>query len=191
MNEREVKFLNVDPDELVPKIEALGAHRTYSGEVHALYFDRSDKGLSKKRTSLRLRMKGIVELTLKDRKRQEGDVKVCEETTVLLRPEDWRSMQTILEALGAEHVRSETKHRTSYGLLYRGDEVHFDMDELGDGIPTLLEIEALKDESIWHFAEALGLQREDAVAWSSSEVRRYYASLKGTEKRRKSKAKKK
>lgn len=179
MHEREVKILDVDPDALQAKLVALGAHLVNQGPVEAQYFERSTgRKLSKDRSSLRLRLNGVLELTLKHRKRREGGVKVCDESTVVLRSEDTAAMNVILEALGAGCIRTETKHRISYALRHEGEDVHFDIDDLGDDIPPLIEIEATRDALIWHFVEVLGFKRSDAVDWTTTEVRKYYEKRK-------------
>lgn len=166
MQEKEVKFLGIDPSEIIEKLEELGAKKTFEGEIVALYFDNQRK-LAKRGITLRLRKKGDrVELASKERSKNKR-VKICDEDEVIV--SDFKIMRRILEKLDLTEYRKITKHRISYLLK----SVHFEIDHIPD-MPPLLEIEAPTIALIRAYAQKLGLSMKDAKAWSTQDVIEYY-----------------
>ncbi|OGJ57464.1 hypothetical protein A2635_05445 [Candidatus Peribacteria bacterium RIFCSPHIGHO2_01_FULL_51_9] len=166
MQEKEVKFLEINPSDMIEKLEKLGAQKTFEGEIVAAYFDRQRK-LAKRGITLRLRKKGEqVELASKERSKNKH-VKICEEDEVTVN--DFETMKKILEKLDLTQYRKITKHRISYLL----DSVHFEIDQIPT-LPPFLEIEAPTIALIRNEAQKLGLRMKDAKAWSTQDVIEYY-----------------
>lgn len=166
MQEKEVKFLDIDPEDIIEKLEELGAEKTFDGEIVALYFDNQRK-LAKRGITLRLRKKGDrVEFASKERAKNKR-VKICDEDEVIV--SNFRTMQRILEKLDLTQYRKITKHRISYLLK----SVHFEIDHIPD-LPPFLEIEAPTIALIRTHAQNLGLRMKDAKAWSTQDVIEYY-----------------
>ena len=166
MQEKEVKFLEIDPEDIIEKLEKLGAQKVFEGDIVAVYFDNRKK-LAKRGITLRLRKKGRqVELATKERSKNKR-VKICDEDEVIVN--DFEAMRHILEKLDFAQYRQITKHRISYLLK----SVHFEIDRLSP-FPHWLEIEAPTIALIHTYAQKLGLQMKDAKAWSAQDVIDYY-----------------
>ncbi|MBI3336628.1 class IV adenylate cyclase [Candidatus Peregrinibacteria bacterium] len=171
MREIEVKFLEVNPEDVISSLEDLGAKRVFDGEIVADYFDFDDKRLTKNDATIRLRTKGdIVELTLKQRKDYE-QAKVCDEYEVNV--SDAETMKEILKHLSLQFKRRITRHRISYLL----GKTRFEIDTV-PGIPPFLEIEAPTVEDIKKYAEKLGLSMKHAKPWSTTDVQKFYKKKK-------------
>ena len=166
MQEKEVKFLEIDPEDIIEKLEKLGAQKVFEGDIVAVYFDNRKK-LAKRGITLRLRKKGEqVELATKERSKNKR-VKICDEDEVIVN--DFEAMRHILEKLGYAQYRQITKHRISYLLK----SVHFEIDHLSP-FPHWLEIEAPRISLIHTYAQKLGLQMKDSKSWSTQDVIEYY-----------------
>lgn len=167
MQEIEVKFLGVNPDDIISSLESLGAERVFDGEITADYFDFDDKRLAKKDITIRLRKKGAsAELTLK-KKRDNKHAKVCDEYETPV--EDFESMRQILTHLSLQFKRRITRHRISFVL----QNTRFEIDKV-PGIPPFLEIEAPSIRHIELCAKKLGLSMKKAKPWSTHEVQEFY-----------------
>ncbi len=167
MEEIEAKFLEVDVNNLISKLESLGATKAFDGNIVAGYYDFEDGRLKQNKKTLRLRTKGdMAELTLKVPISKEK-AKIAEEIEVNV--SDAGDMQEILNRLGICKCGELAKHRISYSL----NDAHFDFDTY-PGIPTFLEIEARSIGDIESYAVKLGLSMEDAKPWSSKELFEHY-----------------
>lgn len=171
MREIEVKFLEVNPEDLISSLEDLGAERVFDGEITADYFDFDDRRLAKKDVTIRLRKKGdSAELTLKKKKKNKH-AKICDEYETPI--EDFESMRQILTHLSLQFKRRITRHRISFVLK----KTRFEIDKV-PGIPPFLEIEAPTIHDIEIHAEKLGLSMTKAKPWSTHEVQQFYQNKK-------------
>jgi predicted adenylyl cyclase CyaB len=168
MKEIEAKFLEIDKDNIIAKLESLGARKTFEGEIIASYFDTRKRHLKRKGLILRLRRRGQgSEITLKRRISAIG-AKVMEEHESTV--SDFEETKLILGALGYVETVKRAKHRITYAI----GETHFEIDTIA-GMPPFLEIEAPGVEEIRKAAESLGIDMKGAKTWSEGDVRRYYA----------------
>jgi len=173
MQEVEVKIIAVDRTKVEAKLRAVGASKSFEGDLETLFFDLPDGSISKADNLLRLRKKGDKsELTFKSFVSDKG-AKVREEYEVLV--SDFGTTRLILESIGLkgfEHVR---KHRISYALK---DGVMVDFDkytgELAH-IPDLMEIEAKDVATLNSHIKLLGFSEEDAKPWTTFDLINYYA----------------
>lgn len=171
MREIEVKFLEVNPDNVISSLENLGAERVFDGEITADYFDFDDKRLAKNDITIRLRKRGATaELTLK-KKKPSTHAKVCDEYETPI--EDFESMKQILTHLSLQFKRRITRHRISFILK----DTRFEIDKV-PGIPPFLEIEAPTVHHIEQHAQKLGLSMKDAKPWSTNQVQEFYKKKK-------------
>lgn len=167
MKEIEVKILEINEKEIVDQLLLLGARKTFSGDVKAIYFDYPNKQLSNSSQLLRLRKRGdVAELTHK-KKISKDEAKICEEHEVIVA--DFNQMKEVLLALGFREFKQAEKKRISYEL----GEVHFEIDTYPD-IPTFLEIEAPSVEELYNMMEKLGIQKEEAKPWGGKDLMQHY-----------------
>lgn len=175
MTEIEVKILEINRESVEKKLIALGAHKIFDDEIHAIYYDLRDSCLKKTGKSLRLRREGErTMLTLKlhvenalAKEQAEHEVEVCR----------FEDMRTVLEGLGYAPWLQMQKHRTSYEL----EGTHVELDHYSGQhayIPEFLEIEGRDIETIYSCAEALGFSRRDCRPWDVAELIEYYAQKK-------------
>ena len=168
MKEIEVKILNIDKNEVIKKLESLGAEKCFEGKVNASFFDFKDKRLKKENSFLRLRDKEkFSELTLK-KKISKDEAKIMDETEIVV--DNFANAKKILESLGL--VESEIKMNKKR-LSYKLGDVHFEIDSL-ENLPSYLEIEAPDLEKLKDAVEKLGFSMNDAKPWSMKDVKEYY-----------------
>lgn len=168
--EIEVKILEINVKEVVKKLKALGAKKTFEGKIIAHYLDTKNDDLWKQKTVLRVRQRGdITELTLKTKsKGVREDIKQRNEFEVQV--SDFEATKALFAELGfIERSFKEDKHRITYAL---GD-THFEI-ETSVGIPTYLEIEAPTFEKLEEAVTSLGYTMKNTVPWSTGEVRIHY-----------------
>lgn len=170
MQEIEVKILEIDEEDVIEKLEKMGAKRVFEGDVETSYFDFDNRTLLLNSKVLRLRKIGEkTELTFKQRISNE-EAKVMNELEVEV--DDLESMRKILEELGLTEFRLARKHRITYVL----GEIHFELDTFEE-LPTFLEIEAPSVGEIKKFVGKLGFTMKDARSWSGMDVLRYYGKV--------------
>lgn len=172
--EIEIKFLLTDPDNIVKKLEALGAQ--YHGEVFQknLSFDTPDKKVDNNGGYLRVRSAGKNTITLKSKLKTENP-RFKEEKELEVEIGDADKMALILEELGFTKKRMVEKYRKDWS--FEGAEIS--MDRLP--FATYLEIEG-SEESIENAAEKLGLKIEDGSVESYGHIWREYKKAHGIEK---------
>ncbi len=167
MQETEVKILEINKEDIIKKIESLGATKTFEGVVAAAYFDTPEKKLSRENKTLRLRKRGdVCELTLKE-KISKVEAKIMKEYEVPVG--SYEIMFSILESLGYKPYSYLTKHRTTYSL----ENVHFEIDTFPN-LPSFLEIESTSIEILRTYVSKLGFPWECAKPWSGKDVLNHY-----------------
>jgi len=167
MKEIEVKFLEINREKIIKRIEILGGEKIFDDDIESIFFDFEDGRLAKKDIHLRLRRIGSKSfLTVKiPIEKKEAKIKEEYETKI----EDSETMAKILNSLGLFEVNRTKKHRTSY--ILDGARIEFD---ILDGIPTYLEIEAPSLEMLKKIVKKLELSMNDAKNWSEREVIEHY-----------------
>jgi adenylate cyclase, class 2 len=176
MREIEVKILEIDTADVTAKLIALGARKTFDGEIHALYYDTPDSAIRGKETTLRLRKEGGRAVLAVKRDISDERAKVREELEVEV--SDFATMKTMFEALGLRVWLEMRKHRISFEL----SGLHFDFDRY-DGeyayIPEFLEIEGSSLGVIHEYAALLGFSAGDCRPWDAVDIARHYAERRG------------
>lgn len=155
MKEVEVKIRNIDKDDIIEKIKALGAYKVFSGKVVDFRFDTPERDLSRQGKALRIRQKGkLIFLNLKGKKKSREAIIGRDEIGVKI--SNFKTMQNILHELGYINIFELVKYRTEYRL---GD-VNFDIDEYV-GLNPILEIESDSYEKVENYIEQLDIEEED------------------------------
>ncbi|KKU48202.1 hypothetical protein A3H10_01275 [Candidatus Uhrbacteria bacterium RIFCSPLOWO2_12_FULL_46_10] len=169
MQEIEVKFLNINPDELQKKLESIGAVKIGEYFYRRRVFDYPDWRLDKAGAFLRVRDEGD-KVTLGFKKRigvisNDGltSDKGMEEVEVVV--DDFNKTAEILLRLGfIEKHYAENKR-----VRWQKDDIIFDID-YWPGLEPYLEIEALSWEGIDEAINLLELRQEDKKIFSGNQV---------------------
>lgn len=173
MRETEVKIIEINRHKIEQTLTALKAVKIFDAEITTIFLDFIDNRIQKGKNVLRLRKQpDKVELTYK-KVETEQTVKIAEEYTVEVSSLD--SIINIMQKIGLIITQKMQKHRVSYKI----DNVRFDIDRYtGDYgfIPELLEIEGTPME-IKKYAELLGFQTKDCLAWSTDDLIRHYSNI--------------
>jgi len=155
MKEIEVKIKNINKEEIVRKIEELGAKKIFTGRVIDYRFDTPDRDLSRQGKALRIRQKGrYIYLNLKGKKKSIDNITGRDEIGVKI--SNFKIMHKILNELGFIKIFELNKYRTEY----RTDEITFDIDEYL-GLDPILEIEANSFAKVEEYIKVLGVEEED------------------------------
>ncbi|MBU2637697.1 MAG: class IV adenylate cyclase [Nanoarchaeota archaeon] len=177
MRETEVKVIEIDRNAIIEKLLALGAKKSFEGEIYAVSFDFPDNSIRGSKQTLRLRTKGSkAYLTLKSPV-ANPDAKIREELEVEV--SNFETMKKILESLNLKQWRDVRKTRVSYsmpGILFEFDKYH---DEF-EYVPDFMEIEVLAEndedamKKIFEYAEKLGILKENCKPWTLNELVKHY-----------------
>ncbi|MDC0505983.1 CYTH domain-containing protein [Candidatus Gracilibacteria bacterium] len=183
MLEKEIKILDINQEEIIAKLEAFGAKRTFEGFVHDVYYDFPEEDENNKmednKRLFRVRKKGETHMYTIKRKRNkkkvggEKGVKIADEGEREI--SDVESFQKVLDKYGMEKIREKKKFRISYQLMH----LEFDIDDyyIGDNskiIPPLLEIEARSKDELDVMVKKLELQDHRIETWGSRKLFEHY-----------------
>jgi adenylate cyclase class 2 len=181
MIEVELKFRLHDPEDLLMRLIARGAVRSFDSLQVDLYFDHPVRRFAATDEALRLRWDqrdGLVitykgpRLDDKSKTREEIELGIVGSEPTL------NSATVLLKRLGFREVRRVSKRRTTYLARDELRDVTISIDEV-DAIGLFVELEAIADESDWQAArEALErLARGLGLGPLSSERRSYLELL--------------
>jgi len=168
MQENEVKILGINKEEVIKKLEELGAIKKFDGQVAASIFDTPDNRLYNKKDLLRLRKVGDkIELVYKEGVKH-SEVMSCNEHEIIV--DDFDSAVRILRSLGFDQTgETYSKERISYVF----NDIHFEIDT-HPGIPAFLEVEGKTKEDVEVGVKLLGYEMKDTKAWNGEQVKKYY-----------------
>lgn len=142
MDEIELKFLNINVEEIKNKLNKLGAQIKYDALTQSYPFLKN--GFSASNSSQKyLRIRKVnddVTITYKD-PAKESDMTSREE--IEIKVNDYNKAILLLEKLGFQKGEIFRKHRIHYEL----ENIHFELDTL-DNIPTYLEIETQTEDDM-------------------------------------------
>jgi adenylate cyclase class 2 len=169
MEEKEVKFLNVNKEELENKIAGLGATKEgdyfYKREV----FDYPDFRLDKNGAWLRLRDEGNrITLSYKQRlgiKSEDGSISDESMKEVEIVVNDFEKTAVLLKELGFIEKHYAENKRTRW----RKDGVEFDIDTW-PALEPYLEIESSTWEKVDEAIAWLGLDPKDKKIFSTNQI---------------------
>jgi len=176
MEEFEVKYLDINPEEIQKKLIAIGAKKVFDRIYHVKIFDYPDLRMNNDDAAwLRLRNEGDrVTLTYKQRYGMRGQgVKLdsggenndggMKEIEVVV--DDFEKTAQIFYSIGLTDKFIEEKRRIRYVL---GD-IEFDIDYM-PGLEPFLEIESDSMERVEKGIELLGLNPDDKKIFSAFQI---------------------
>lgn len=152
MEEIELKFLDVNPEEIKGKLREIGAKEMYSADTESYEFlaqGFSPRDSDKKYLRVR-RVNDNVTLTYKDPRDPTSNMTSRKEIETEVK--DYNKTLEIIEKLGFTRGKIFKKHRTHYEL----GEISFELDTL-ENIPTYLEIETQSEEDMVKACDMLEL----------------------------------
>lgn len=161
--EYEVRVLEIDHDEMVKKLESLGAELQFDALQQRYVYDFNPVIDSK---WIRLRTNGIkTTLTIKDL-----NAKTIDGTKELeIEVDDFDKTNQILEELGYKNRGFQQNKRTQY--ILNGVEIDLDRWPL---IPEYLEIEGENEQAIYDCLSLLGISKDKIVTLDVSSIYTHY-----------------
>lgn len=171
MEEKEVKFLDIDIEILEKKLHSIGAKKMFTVLYKRKVFDYPDLRLNKEASWVRLRDEGDkTTLTFKKRlgvgSSVHGDTGMEEiEITV----DDFSKTVLVLERIGLREKFYEENKRTRYVL----NDIHFDIDTW-PLLPPYLEIEADSWSNVDKAIILLGLDPKEKKICSTHQIYTLY-----------------
>ena len=161
--EYEARVLEINHDELVKKLENLGAELIFDEIQSRMVYDLKPKQENK---WIRLRTNGLkTTLTIKDLEQRTIDGTKELEIEV----SDFHTTNEILETLGFYNRRFQQNKRTQYNL----DGVEVDLDKW-PMIPEYLEVEGKNEKEVYDCLEKLGFHKNQIVTLDVSSIYDHY-----------------
>lgn len=168
MEECEVKFLNIDVDELTAKIESLGGIKQFNRLFKRIVFDYPDLRLNDEKAAwVRLRDEGD-KVTLSYKQRLDVGDGVSNDRSMLEHEvvvSDFDQTAEILRNIGLVDKFYEENRRVQYKL----DDVELDIDYWPQ-LKPFLEIEATDWEAVDAMIKKLGLNPQDKKIYSTHQI---------------------
>ena len=161
--EYEVRVLEINHDEMVKKLEILGAEFKFEALQQRYIYDVKPK---KDNKWIRLRTDGEkTTLTIKDL--QAKTIDGTKELEIIV--DDFDKTNAILEELGYKNRGSQQNKRTQYIL----DGVEIDLDRW-PLIPEYMEIEGPSVEAVEETLTKLGINKDDVVTLDVASIYDHY-----------------
>ncbi len=169
MEEIEVKFLNINVDELTKKLASLGATKQFDKQYRRKVFDYPDLRLNADNAWVRIRDEGD-KITLSYKKRvnttsHDGSSNDGGMEEIELEVSDFDKMALLFEKIGLALKFYEENRR----IRYTFDDIEFDID-FWPGLEPYLEIEAPTWDKIDHAIQLLGLNPDDKKVFSTYQI---------------------
>ncbi len=170
MEEIEVKYLNINPDEIQEKLKAIGAKKTGEYFQRWRVFDYPDWRLDKEGAWLRLRDEGNGKITLTFKKRLgmmswEGAVNDAGMEEIETYVDDFNKVGSVFEKIGFVEKHYAEKKR----IRWEKDGIEFDIDMYPE-LEPYLEIETTSWDKIDKAIKLLGLNPKDKKLFSANQV---------------------
>jgi adenylate cyclase class 2 len=161
--EYEVRVLEINHDEMIKKLESLGAEFKFSAMQQRYVYDVKPKQENK---WIRLRTDGKkTTLTIKDL--QAKTIDGTKELEIIV--DDFAKTNSILEELGYKNRGFQQNKRTQYIL----DGVEIDLDRW-PLIPEYMEIEGPSIEAVESTLTKLGINKEEIVTLDVASIYAHY-----------------
>lgn len=162
MQEIETKVLEINKEEIIKKLEDLGAEKIQDVLLKVDWFSPAELEKENHPSYLRLRSysSGKVEVTWKGKMQISDGARQVDEVNVLV--DGYENTKLLFEALGYVCYAHQEKKRMSWKL----GSVQFDMDTYPN-VPTFLEIEANSGEEIKKMIQKLNLEKFET--WNEGE----------------------
>ena len=169
MEEIEVKFLNINVEEISAKLEGLGARKLFDRLYKRRVFDYPDLRLNQQGAWIRLRDEGDkITLAFKQRlgvKAHDGSVDDEGMQEIEIKVSDFEKTADFLKSIGLKEKTYQENRRIRYIL----DGIEFDID-FWPRLEPYLEIEALSWGEIDKAINLLGLNPEEKRIFSTHQI---------------------
>jgi len=169
MEEIEVKFLNIDPEEISAELEGLGAEKLFDRLYKRRVFDYPDLRLNQKGAWIRLRDEGDkVTLAFKQRlgvKAHDGSVDDEGMQEIEIKVNDFEKTAHFLTSIGFKEKIYQENRRIRY--VFEG--IEFDID-FWPRLKPYLEIEAPSWKEIDKAIKLLRLNLEEKRIFSTHQI---------------------
>ena len=169
MEEREVKFLNIDPGAIEKKLKNIGAKRIFDKVYRRRVFDHPDLRFNEKGAFLRLRDEGDkITMTFKQRlgvKTHDGKTNDEGMEEIEVTVSDFEKTAELLMKIGLKEKFYEENRRIRYQL----NDIEFDID-FWPLLEPYLEIEAVSWEKIDKAVKLFELDPKDKKIFSTYQV---------------------
>lgn len=172
MEEIEAKILEVDPDEIAEKLDAIGAKHKFDTTVRSRFYDFPD-GRIEQNGLLRLRtVNDTAFVTLKrpldyEHESSQYDVKRLEEIEFTVN--DPSETEAFFYALGMEKIHESEKRRQKWVK----DGTEYVIDHY-PGMPPLLEVEAPDEQALESAFHELGYDMVETVPYDYEGLLQHY-----------------
>lgn len=175
MQEFEVKYLNIDPNEIEQRLTEIGAKKVFDRTYRVRIFDYPDLRLNDQAAWVRLRDEGDkITLSFKQRlgaKMKDGKVDKSGLSNddgmkeVEITVNDFEKTAEIFYSMGFINKFYEEKRRIRYLL----DDIEFDIDYM-PGLDPFLEIEAISIDKVEEGIKLLGLDPGEKKIFSAFQI---------------------
>lgn len=174
--EIEAKFLEVDKDALIAKLQSLGGEDLGEDLLQEIiFYDRAGRWEKENKTFVRLRRRGDdLTLTYKN----DGAETATSMEEIEFSVDSWPKARQFLEAVGLKIGREQEKRRQSFRL----GEVMVDIDTW-PSVSSYVELEGPSEEAIKKAAATLGFDWQDAVFGNAGRVLEKYYHIPVRERR--------
>ncbi|HNV96739.1 MAG TPA: CYTH domain-containing protein [bacterium] len=167
MKEVRVKVLKIKRDKIEKKLLALGAIKTFEGEICASFFDIKE-GQDKNNES-KLIVRKIENKTLITVKKPITNSAVEFREEYSFSTSDFHETKNIIKSLGLVEYESTRFHRAIYTLK----DLTFKFDKYYDkyeSVPEFFEIQANDLDMIYEYAKLLGIKKNKCLLISTVEL---------------------
>jgi len=159
--EKEIKFLNIRVQEVVERLESLGARKVFDAERTITHFDTEKGEYAQECKRIKVTKEDGIKLTV--------TTDVGSGTTEEIKTKTGDAIYAILSELHLLPSSEVVARRVSYEL----GEVDFDIDFF-PGIPPFLEIDTTHVENLNELKAQLGLSAEEQVVMGTPEIFAHY-----------------
>ena len=167
MKEIEIKILEINKEEVIKKLIALGAKKIASEKQKSYFFDFPDCRIKNDKSSLRLRSFGDRNFVTFKKAVSSDGAKIEDETEIDV--SSISETENLFLSLGLERKDSIGCIRTKYKIA----NVLFEIDEYPK-VPCFMEIEAPSKEIIYNWVDKLNIDMSKIKAWSGRELFAHY-----------------
>ena len=159
MHEIETKILEVNTDEILKKLQILGAKEVQNTRLYVDWYCPKDALTTSHPWYLRVRKTsdGKSEISWKSLEKFVGNTRQSQEINIDV--SDFEKAKDLLSAIGLEHYAHQEKDRISF--LYQ--DWNFDLDQYPK-MPAYLEIEGTSEEHVGEAIKLLNLESYEALS---------------------------
>lgn len=169
MQEVRVKILKIRREKVEKKLIALGAIKTFEGEICASFFDIKES----KNNESRLIVRKIEDRTYITVKKPLINSAFEFREEYSFSTSDFHETKNIIKSLGLTEYESTRFHR----IIYTLKDITFKFDKYHDkhkSVPEFFEIQANDLEMIYEYAKILGIKKDKCLPISTAQLLKKY-----------------